>query len=265
VKTALLLALALLPSGCSGPSSVRGPALFDAIAERRALIDAALETQEAFRMEVEGATLGRLVRENFEEVLEGLRSPDPARQEAAAFALGFSRNRAAVEPLVEAAASDRASLRAFAIASVGMLGFRDTPTGPFLKLLADDAWQVRLSALFGIRHFVTPGSPAALVQAVGARLTDPVTGVRNEAVLVLAKVATPAALELILTRAVGDPEPLVRQNAARALGAIRRPAEKILPVLAELSRDGDPRVADAADASLRWVQEGRVDTPALDR
>lgn len=257
--------LVLLSARCSGPEGRGEPALFDAIAERRATINAALETQEAFRMEVEAATLGRLVRENFDDVLAGLGSEDGARREAAAFALGFSRNRLALDPLRAAAARGDPSLRAFAIASIGMLGFRDTPMDIFEKALGDDDWQVRLSALFGLRHLVTPGCPAAVLAAVHARLQDPVTGIRNEAVLVLAKVATPAALEILLSRAVRDPEPLVRQNAARALGAVRRPAEKILPVLLEMSRDGDPRVAEAADAALRWVEAGRVDTPAPDR
>jgi HEAT repeat protein len=64
---------------------------------------------------------------------------------------------------------------------------------------------------------------------------------------------------------VKDPEALVRQNAARALGAIARPAERIRPALTGMLRDDDRAVADAAEASLRWIDGPHVDTPARDR
>jgi HEAT repeat protein len=253
--------LVLISARCSAPSGESDPPLFEAIARRRAMYDAALDSQEAFRVEAEAAALGRLARERFEEILPGLESADPAKQEAAAFALGFSRSRAAMQPLAAAAGSPNPALRAFAIAALGMLGFRDAPQEPFRKLLADDAWQVRHSALFGLRHCAGPACPAPLLEAVCACLSDPLMGIRNEAVLVLAKVASPAALEMILARAVKDPEALVRQNAARALGAIARPAERIRPTLADLLRDEDRGVAEAADAALRWIDGARVDTP----
>jgi HEAT repeat protein len=264
MRPAVIL-LVLVSARCSAPPADSDPPLFETIARRRALYDEALDSREAFRVEAEAATLGRLARERFEEILPALESPDPARQEAAAFALGFSRNRAAIEPLAAAAGSPNPALRAFAVAALGMLGFRDAPQEPFRKLLADEAWQVRQSALFGLRHCAGPGCPAALLEAVSACLSDPLMGIRNEAVLVLAKVASPGALEMILARAVKDPEALVRQNAARALGAIARPAERIRPALAEMLRDEDRGVAEAAGASLRWIDGAQVDTPARDR
>src|SRR5439155_8861084 len=140
----------------------------------------------------------------------------------------------ALGPLAAATESRNPTLRAFAISALGMLGFLDAPQEPFRKRLQDDAWQVRHSALFGLRHFAGSGCSASLLEAVHARLSDSLMDIRNEALLVLGKIASPASIDPILCRSLKDPEALVRQNAARALGAIRKPAEKILPPLTDL-------------------------------
>ena len=258
---AALVLLAMLSARCSSPGST----LLEAITEQRDRYDDALDSQDAFRVEVEAATIGRHARERLRELLEGLASSDPALQDAAAFALGFSRHRAAIEPLTAATASPRAALRACAIAALGMLGVRDAPMEPFRKLLADEDSQVRLSALFGLRHLAGPGCPTSVLEAVHARVSDPVMGIRNEAVLVLGKIGGAASLEILLGRPIRDPEPMIRQNVARALGTMRGPSERIVPALKELSRDEDPAVARAAQASLRWIDGAHVDTPAPDR
>jgi HEAT repeat protein len=261
----LLVVLALMSTRCSSPAAKADPPLFEVLARSRAAVDAALDSQDSFRVEMESATLAQLVRDRFEEILAGLGSADAARQELAAFALGFSRNRAAMGPLEAAAESPNPALRAHAIAALGMLGFRDAPQEPFRKRLADEAWEVRLSALFGLRHCAGPDVPSSCIEALHRCLSDPMMGIRNETVLVLAKIGGAAPLEMILSLAVRDPEALVRQNAARALVEIGKPSEKILPALKEMCRDEDPRVRDAAEASLRHLESRRVDTPALDR
>ena len=257
----VVLLLAILSARCSAS----GPTLLDAIAERRDRYDDALDSHDAFRVEVEASTIGRLARERFPELLEGLASADPAMQDAAAFALGFSRHRGAIEPLAAATGSPRPALRAFAIAALGMLGARDVPMEPFRKLLADEDTQVRLSALFGLRHLAGPGCPTTVLEAVHGRITDPAMGVRNEAVLVLGKVGGAASLEILLGRPLRDPEPMVRQNVARVLGTIRGPSERIVPALKALLKDEDPQVARAAQTSLRWIEGPRVDTSPPDR
>jgi HEAT repeat protein len=261
VTRAALVLLALLSARCSSP----GPTLLETIAERRDRYDDALDSQETFRVEVEAATISRLARERLRELLDGLASSDPELQDAAAFALGFSRHRAAIEPLTTATGSARPAHRAVAIAALGMLGVRDLPMEPFRRLLGDEDGQVRLSALFGLRHWAGPGCPTAVLEAVHARVTDPLMGIRNEAVLVLGKVGGAASIEILLGRPLRDPEPMVRQNVARALGTMRGPAERIVPALKELSKDEDPAVARAAQTSLRWFEGGHVDTPAPDR
>jgi len=263
VTRVLLAILVLFSARCSSPPRERP--VFETIADHRARYDEALDSQQTFRVEVEGAALQHLVRERFREILQGLESREPAEQEAAAFALGFSRHRAALDPLAAATASPNPALRAFAVAALGMLGFRDAPMEPFRRLLRDDVRQVRLAALFGLRHLAPSGIPTTVLESVQERLADPVMGIRNEAVLVLAKVGGPAALEMILARPVQDPETLVRRNAARALGAIRRPADRIVPALKRLLADEDPGVVRAAEASLQWVEGSHVDTPPPDR
>ena len=259
---AVTLLVVLLSARCSSPGTTD---LLPIVAERRNLYDEALDSQDAFRVEVEAATIARLARERFPELLQGLASSDPALQDASAFALGFSRHRGAIDPLTAATASARPALRSFAIAALGMLGLREVPMEPFRKLIDDEDPHVRLSALFGLRHLAGPGCPTPVLQAVHARLSDPSMGIRNEAVLVLGKVGGAAALEMLLARPIRDPESLVRQNVARALGTVRGPAERIAPALRELLNDEDPGVVRAAETSLRWIEGGRVDTPAPDR
>jgi HEAT repeat protein len=259
---AATLLFALLSARCSspGPSDLRS-----ILAERRDRYDDALDSQDSFRLEVEAATTGRLARERLPELLEGLSSTDPALQDAAAFALGFSRHRSAIEPLASATSSPRPTLRALAVAALGMLGFREVPMDPFRRLLDDEDDRVRLAALFGLRHVAGPSCPTPVLEVLHARLSDPVMGIRNEAVLVLGRIGGAAALEMILAKPVRDPEALVRQNAARALGAMRGPAERVVPALKVLMKDEDPGVVRAAQTSLRWIDGGHVDTPASDR
>lgn len=259
---AVALLLALLSARCSSPGAPELPAI---LAERRDLYNEALDSQDAFRVEVEAATIARLARERFPELLQGLASIDPAMQDAAAFALGFSRHRGAIAPLTAATGSARPALRAVAIAALGMLGLREVPMEPFRKLLDDEDAHVRLSALFGLRHLAGPGCPTSVLEAVHARLSDPEMGIRNEAVLVLGKVGGAVSLEMLLAKPIRDPEALVRQNVARALGTLRGPSERTVPALKELLKDEDPGVVRAAQASLRWIDGGRVDTPAPDR
>jgi hypothetical protein len=142
-------------------------------------------------VEVEGAALQQLVRERFAEILQGLESGKPDEQETAAFALGFSRNRAAIDPLAAATASPNPALRAFAVAALGMLGFRDAPMERSGSSSATTPGRSRLAALFGLRHLAGPGCPTPVLESVHDRLSDPVMGIRNEAVLVLAKVGGP--------------------------------------------------------------------------
>lgn len=256
------LLLVLLSARCSSPGTPDLPAI---LAERRELYNEALDSQDVFRVEVEGATMARLARERFSELLQGLVSSDPAMQDAAAFALGFSRHRGAIDPLAAATGSSRPALRAVAIAALGMLGFREVPMEPFRKLLDDADAHVRLSALFGLRHLAGPGCPTPVLEAVHARLSEPAMGIRNEAVLVLGRIGGAAALEMLLARSIRDPEAMVRQNVARALGSLRGPAERTVPALKELLKDVDPGVVRAAQKSLQWIEGGHVDTPPSDR
>jgi HEAT repeat protein len=262
VTRAVTLAIVLLSARCSSPGAPELPAL---LAERREQFNEALDSQDAFRVEVEGATLARLARERFVELLAGLSSSDPEMQEAAAFALGFSRHRGAIDPLAAATESERPALRAVAIASLGMLGFREVPLEPFRKRLGDDDPHVRLSALFGLRHLAGPGCPTPVLEAVHARLSDSSMGIRNEAVLVLGKIGGAVSIEMLLAGPIRDPEALVRQNVARALGTLRGPGERIVPALKGLLKDEDPGVVRAAQTSLRWIEGGHVDTPRPDR
>jgi HEAT repeat protein len=243
----------LVAWGCAAAPSDPEGELFGAVLDLRARYDAALESLEPGRVAAEGEAVARFARAHFEALLAWLGSSDEDRQEAAAFALGFSRNRRAAAPLAAATRSPALAVRGSAIAALGMLGVPGASLEPFRTILDDAEGRVRHAALFGLRHVPAPEFPAWLVDRVQAKLADDVMDVRSEALLVLAKAGRPASVGAILSRSVRDPKPRVRQNAARALGAIGKPVETVTPPLIELLRDEDPRVVEAAWASLRWL------------
>ena len=254
----LLAALA----ACSGTPSEddRVLSLFDRVAYLLGQYNAALGSQEGLPLDAATNDLRKLATAEFDRLLGGLSSEDPVRRSEAAFAIGFSRRREAVDPLLQACAAPEPVVRANAAAALGMLGFPDGVAPAFEKLLGDPEADVRLSALFGLRTLVDETRDLGLLSAVHARLADEVVGVRNEALILLRDMKRKESIEPILARSIKDVEPLVRANAALALGSTGTAGAKAAtPPLIEMLRDEEAKVVESAWKALSLINQKDFD------
>jgi hypothetical protein len=249
---ALLLASS---GGCSsaGAQEEARLRLFNRIALLFERYNAALGMQGEVMPVAVGAEITRLVDERFGEVAEGLTGEDPRLQSDAAFALGFSKKREAVGLLVKAVRNPAPAVRANAAASLGMLAFEDVPIPPFLELLKDPDPLVRQAALFGLRPLLSEGRDRGLRDEIHEKLSDPVMDVRNEALILLRKLKKKESVPVILERSIKDADPLVRANAAAALGAMGPVALDATPALIEMLRDDVPKVVESAWVALKAI------------
>src|SRR5205085_5761808 len=120
-------------------------------------------------------------------LLKVLSTKSQEMQGYAAFALGFSANRAAIGPLALATDNPEDTVRGNAIAALGQLGFADAPIEPFKKLIKDPVPEIRHAALYGLTGLVSPKSDLGMLEIVHECLNDPDTLVRSEALIVIRK------------------------------------------------------------------------------
>jgi HEAT repeat protein len=257
----LLLAAVVAASGCAGGPSPeeREEIAFKRIDLLLGRYNAALEMRDPLRLESAAGELRQLVTTEFAIVTAVTAKGSPERRAAAASALGFSRNRDAVGILVEATRAAEVETRANAAAALGMLAFSDTDPARLLELLSDPSSRVRGAALFGIRSMAGDANAAALVAPVLRMLDDADASVRNEALVVLRKLRRPEAREAILEKSARDPDPVVRANAALAVGAFGREGAAANPRLIEMLRDETSKVVEAAWAALNRINEKDFD------
>lgn len=258
---ASLLALAAL-GACSSASSEehQADALFKRVTTLLEQYNIALGTGEGLPLDAVTNDLRKLAAAEFDRLLAGLGSADTVRQGDAAFALGFSRRREAVAPLITACGSPDAVVRANAIAGLGMLGFEDGAAPVFERLLNDAEAEVRTAALFGLRTLVDETKDLGLLPAVLARLSDPAIGVRNEALILLRDMKRKEAVGPILAKTIKDPEPLVRANAALAVGSVGPAvAKQATPALIEVLRDEESKVVEGAWKALTTINQKDFD------
>jgi len=201
----------------------------------------------------------RLTAEGGGVLLHALHSKNEDDQGYAAFALGFSDSRAVIEPITALTSSRNETVRGNAIVALGNLGFPDMPTEPFVRLMKDPNPQVRQAALFGLALLPLDRDSRNLQSEVYAKLSDPDWSVRNEALIVCRKMKRPDSVTPILDGPLQDREPLVRANAALALGAIGREAREATPFLIELLKDSDHRVVDGAWTALNRIHDKDFD------
>lgn len=105
-----------------------------------------------------------------------------------------------------------------------------------------------------------PLDPGEIVLSLIPLLHDPSVDIRRTAALSLGKIAAPEALPA-LQQALSDPDPLVREYSAWALGHLGESArDRAGPALAGLLRDSSPEVARAAAEALGRIgaREGTV-------
>jgi hypothetical protein len=260
-RLAPVVGLLLVGISCSsGPSEDEiTNDLFEEIGRFRARYIDALAARSQGAVAQESGELSRLVGTNYPRIERELWSGNPPRRHAAAFALGFSQKREAIEPLVQATQDADPGLRARAIAALGMLALPEVPVDPFKRLLADPLWEIRLAALFGLRALVGTVGERGMLDSVHACLGDPQSDVRNEALLVLGVLGREESLPYILNRPIKDIEPQVRASAAFALRGIGKRAVMANPYLIEMLKDEYAKVVRSAWEALNAINEKDLD------
>jgi HEAT repeat protein len=236
---------------------------YESVIERAAFLfhhyGEAQKKQDGQTLTVLRGDLRRLNAESLPILTKTLATRDQEAQGYAAFALGFSANRAAIAPLVQATDHPEETVRGNAIAALGQLGFPDTPVEPFRKLLKDPLPEIRQASLYGLSGLVGPKNDYGILGEVHACLEDPDVHVRAEALIVIRKIRRKESVTPILSGAAKDPEPLVRAGAAIALGAIGREAQEATPFLVEMLKDDHHRVVEGAWSALNKIHDKDLD------
>ena len=260
LSAAVVLAAAFGMNGC-GSTSEDDRA--EEVLERAAFLfghySEAQKKQDAQMLGVVRGDLRRLNSEAFPVLVKVLSSNDQEGQGYAAFVLGFSGDKAAVAPLAQATHHPDETVRSNAIASLGQLGFPDTSSEPFQRLIKDPIAHIRQATLFGLTGLVTAKNDLGMLDAVHECFHDVDMHVRAEALLVVRKMRRKDSVSPILAGVLKDPEPMVRASAALALGAIGREAKESTPFLIELLKDEYHRVVEGAWAALNKIHDKDFD------
>jgi phycocyanobilin lyase beta subunit len=116
------------------------------------------------------------------------------------------------------------------------------------------------AAALALRGIIRHGEVA--VPPLLRLLDDYNYGARAYSMRALAAIASPEALPLLLETAVRDFAPSVRRSAAQGLGRMCQgdSPQKVMPVLIQISQDGDWSIRYAAIAALEALGHG---APAL--
>lgn len=205
--------------------------------------------------------LTELSNRYFERLAQDLKQGPLERKILAAFALGFSRKRSALQPLMAALNDGAKDVRQNVLGSLGVLQDEQTPIDPLRNAIADSERDVRVAALFALSRVLPDGDDRGLLPLLHKALSDPVPEVRNEALVVLRRVHKPDSVDPIIARGVKSETGMIRANSVVALGMIAytQPKEakvvrdRILEHLVEALRDSQHIVVQAAHQSLKYI------------
>ncbi|HVS17942.1 MAG TPA: HEAT repeat domain-containing protein [Planctomycetota bacterium] len=167
------------------------------------------------------AIMGMQSVRRFDELVVELETGPARNRQRAAAALGFSRDRAALAPLVGALDDPDADVVHNALLGLTLLGFADTAPGPVVALMVDSPDpETRSNAAYALRTFVEAGQdPSPYMGAIRSALNDPSGGVRVQCALVTGLAADAPAVEK-LGDMLHSSEPLVTHAAIEALKLI---------------------------------------------
>lgn len=181
------------------------------------MLAARSEEQRREARELESIMGVQAVRRFDELVVELQTGPARNRQRAAA-ALGFSRDRAALGPLVAALGDPDPDVVHNALLGLTLLGFPDTPSDAIVALLREHTDpETRSNAAYALRTFVEAGQdPTPYLGAVRLALHDESGGVRVHCAL-LAGLAVDSESVERLSDMLHQSEALVANAAVEAL------------------------------------------------
>lgn len=191
-------------------------------------------------------------------LLEKAMNDDEGIKMVATLALGFSQQKEAIPILVTATRDKELLIRANAAFSLGLLGLKETPAEPLIKMLEDKEPSIRTTAAFALSRVLRSdngpqghlvGGPAAL-EPLHRALNDQYPEVRREVIRALTTLARKESLPY-LVKALKDNDELVRINSARALAAIKD-KDAVEPLIMALT-DALPLVRDALLYALKEI------------
>ncbi len=155
------------------------------------------------------------------EIIEQLATGPLNNRVIAASALGFTRDREALSPLLAALDDPHEEVVGNALLGLLLLGQADTPLEPICRLMqtsTDDG--VRRNAATCLASLVDSGDLGeCTLPAARLGLADPEPGVRSQCCLVLATLVDTASITALCDR-LYDAVPLVAASAARAVSHI---------------------------------------------
>jgi hypothetical protein len=165
----------------------------------------------------------RRVHLYLDELVIQLETGPPANRIVSAMALGFSRDRAVLSPLLAALEDVHPAVVNNALLGLALLGQSDTPLGGAALLLREATDPTtRHNAAYALLHCVNNGSdPAVALASARLGLADEHPGVRAQCALLLATAGDTASLDDLIAR-LSDDVQLPASAAARALGSLGR-------------------------------------------
>jgi len=165
--------------------------------------------------------LSALTHKRRAEIMEQLATGPLNNRVIAASALGFTRDREALSPLIAALDDPHEEVVGNALVGLLLLGQADTPLEPICRLMQtsrDDG--VRRNAATCLAVLIGAGARAdCVLPAARLGLVDPEPGVRSQCCLVLAALVDTASLTALCDK-LYDVVPLVAAAAARAVSHI---------------------------------------------
>lgn len=184
------------------------------------MLAARTEEQRRQARELE-AYLGAQSVRRLDELVAQLQTGPARNRQRAAAALGFSRDRAALPPLVAALGDPEPDVVHNALLGLTLLGFQETPHDAIVALLRESRDpETRSNAAYALRTFVEAGQdPAPYLADVRAALHDDFGGVRVQCALIVGLAHDSASVER-LGDMTHQPEALVVNAAVEGLQMI---------------------------------------------
>lgn len=184
------------------------------------MLAARTEEQRREARELE-AIMGVQAVRRFDELVVELQTGPARNRQRAAAALGFSRDRAALAPLLAALDDPDPDVVHNALLGLTLLGFPETPHEAIVALLESHPDpETRSNAAYALRSFVEAGQdPVPYLGTVRAALHDESPGVRVQCALIAGLAGDTASIER-LSDMTHQTETLVAFAAVQALQMI---------------------------------------------
>ena len=193
-----------------------------------------------------------------------LRSSDVKVRRKAAVELGKTKNRRAVQPLLEAATDRDIGVREEVVKSLGLL--RDeTAITMLLTTIKDPAESVREESIISLVNLYADQDKEFVMTRISKKVYKKINPfsdqVGNDPTVIESYVRVgPTVIESISDRLI-DSNPAIRIDAAKALGILR--GKEAIPKMVEAMKTGDGNLRIAVLRSLYKIKETRVDEQIL--